>query len=98
MNYLTLAYAMISTVVYAASFYIKNRQTTDESFDPAKFAATLIVGLIIGIVTMLTGSPLTEQDVITQLIAYAGLVTFIETWLKTLTRTWKGAVSAGEKG
>ena len=98
MNYLTLAYAVISAVVYAASFYIKNRQSTGESFDPAKFAATLIVGLIVGIVAMLTGSPLTEQDVITQLIAYAGLVTFIETWLKTLTRTWKGAGAAGEKG
>jgi len=89
MNYLTLAYAVISAIVYAASFYIKNRQSTDEPFDPAKFTATLIVGLIIGIVTMLTGSPLTEQDVITQLIAYAGLVTFIETWLKTLIRAWK---------
>ena len=98
MDYLTIVYAVAAAVAYSASFYLKNRQSTDEPFDPAKFAATLIVGLIIGIVAMLTGSPLTEQDVITQLIAYAGLVTFIETWLKTLTRTWKGAVSAGEKG
>jgi len=98
MDYLTVVYAVAAAVTYSASFYIKNRQSTGEPFDPPKFTATLIVGLIIGIVAMLTGSPLTEQDVITQLIAYAGLVTFIETWLKTLIRAWRGTGVAGEKG
>ena len=97
MDYLTVVYAMAAAVAYSASFYLKNRQSTDEAFDPAKFAATLVVGLIIGIVAMLTGSPLTEQDMITQLVAYAGLVTFIETWLKTLIRAGKGTSPAGEK-
>jgi len=97
MDYLTIVYAVAAALAYSASFYLKNNQSTGEPFDQAKFAATLIVGFIIGVVATLTGSPLTEQDVITQLIAYAGLVTFIETWLKTLIRAWKGTGTAGEK-
>jgi len=99
MDYLTLVYALIAAIVYAASFYIKNRQTSGEPFDPAKFTATLIVGLIIGIVALLTGSTLTEMDMVTQLIAYAGLVTLIETWLKTLIRGagWKEQPAATPK-
>ena len=86
----TVAYALIAAVVYAASFYLKNHVATSETFDLEKFAATLLVALIIGTVSALTGSPLTEEDVIMQLISYAGLVALIESWIKTLVRGIQG--------
>ena len=77
-------------MVYAASFYLKNHAATSETFDLEKFAATLLVALVIGTVSALTGSPLTEEDVIMQLISYAGLVALIESWIKTLVRGVQG--------
>jgi len=88
MDLLTIVYAFIGAVIYAGSFYLKNRQA-DEDFDPVKFASTLIVGLIVGCVSYVTGSPITEQTVYEQLIAYAGITVLVETWIKALVRGFK---------
>jgi len=83
MDVTTVLYAIIAALIYGLTFYIHNRQL-GEAFDPAKLLATLIVALFIGIVMAVTGNPITEFDIWAQLIAYAGLVAVIETWIKIL--------------
>ena len=84
MDYLTIVYAVAAAVAYSASFYLKNRTSTNEPFDPIKFFATLIVGIGISLLMLLSHVPLTEQDVFTQLVAYAGLIAIVETLLKSM--------------
>jgi len=95
MDIVTVLWALVASVIYAGSFYLKNRETAGEGFDAAKFLATLLVGLIVGVVSGITNSPLTEQTVWEQLMAYAGLVVFLETWIKTLVRGWKEGSAGG---
>jgi len=86
MDYLTIVYAVAAAVAYSASFYLKNRTSTNEPFDPIKFFATLIVGIGISLLMLLSHVPLTEQDVFTQLVAYAGLIAIVETLLKSMIK------------
>lgn len=94
MKVITIVYAIAAAIVFAVSFYIKNQQAADEEFDPAKFIATALVGLIIGVFSATTGNPITEESVVSQLIAYAGLVVLIETWIKIGIKWWR---SRGEQ-
>jgi hypothetical protein len=75
---------MAAAVAYSASFYLKNRTSANEPFDPIKFFATLIVGIGISLLMLLSHVPLTEQDVFTQLVAYAGMIALVETLLKSV--------------
>jgi len=95
MDLSTVLYAFVAAVFYAGSFYLKNRQQTGEAFDPGKFAATLILAVVIALVAILTGNPLTEEDLITQLISYAGIISILESWIKLLFRglTGKGVAT-----
>jgi len=99
MDLATILYAVIAALFYAGSFYLKNRQA-GEAFDPVKFLATVIVGTIVGFISVATGSPLTEEDLITQLVAYMGIISLVENWLKMLFRGLQGqevAVKAARK-
>jgi len=86
MDYLTIVYAVAAAVAYSASFYLKNRTSTNEPFDSIKFFATLIVGIGISLLMLLSHVPLTEQDVFTQLVAYAGMIALVETLLKSVIK------------
>ena len=86
MNYTTILYAVFASVIYSGSFYLKNRISGKETFDPEKMAATILVGVAIGFISAVTGSPLSEQNIIDQLLAYGGTIIVIETWLKTVFR------------
>ena len=84
MDYLTVVYAVAAALAYSASFYLKNRTSANEPFDPIKFFATLIVGIGISLLMLFSHVPLTEQDVFTQLVAYAGMIALVETLLKSV--------------
>lgn len=83
---MTVVYAVIAAIAYSASFYLKNHTSTSESFDPIKFCATLIVGIGISVLMLLSNVPLTEQDFTTQIVAYAGMIAIVETLLKALIK------------
>jgi len=81
--------AVIAAIVYAIAGYFKSGGS--EHFEPPKFVATIAVGAIVGLLIYAKGSPLTEEAVETQFIAYAGLVVLIENFLKGITRWFKNA-------
>jgi len=76
----------------AVAFYWYLNQTADptkptERFLPEKIAPTIIVGIIIGIMSVVAGwEPLTEANVATQMITYGLLTSAVETGLKTIYR------------
>lgn len=85
--------AVVSSLVYSLTFYIKKRSKKiddfsdfDEVFQPKKVAATLIVGVFVGVSLQLTGSDITQQQIENQLVMYAGTVALVETGIKTAVR------------
>ncbi len=84
-NYVILA-TILSAAVYGLIFWWKARQGQDppSPFDRYKFAATLVVALIIGIIAAFSGISLSETDFLLQMGAYAGYVAMVETILKAL--------------
>lgn len=63
--------------VYALLWYARRRQSAGEEFSPYKFAATVVLGAIIGGVLVLSGDPLSQATVEAKLVTYAGLLTVI---------------------
>lgn len=86
MDWSVVIFTVFSAAVYGVIFFGKAWMTQDPKppFDIYKFGATLVVAVIIGVITGLTGSPLTELDFLTQMAAYAGYVAIIETMLKAI--------------
>ena len=80
----TILIAIIAAAVFAASGYLKSAGT--ENFEPIKFAATVLVGIVVGAVMYAGGSPVTEANVATQIGIYAGIVAVVENVLKAILR------------
>ena len=80
----TIAVAILAAIIFAASGYLKSVGTED--FDAPKFAATDLVGAIVGAIMYASGSPVTEANVLEQLAAYAGIVVIVENILKAILR------------
>jgi len=76
--------AILAAIVYAVGGYFKSSGM--ENFQLEKFLATVLVGALVGGTIYATGSPLTEESVRTQFLAYAGIVVLVETGLKGLLR------------
>lgn len=72
--------AMIAAMVYALSVYFRK----NEPFDPIKFGATAIVGIIAGATLAILKVPVDEAGVAAQMMAYAGLAVVVENLLKKL--------------
>lgn len=84
----TVAFAVIASVIYSLSFYLKSRP---ETFDWIKFCATGITGLLIGVFAVLTNmTDITEAGVVAQLGVFSGATAIIETYLKLIWRKIKG--------
>ena len=56
----------------------------DFTFDPIPFAATAIIGACVGIAATFTGSPITQLNIETQLVAYGSVIAVLERILKTV--------------
>ena len=87
----TVAYAIVAALAYSLIFYVKKavREKNPPEFDYTKLGATLVVGLVIGIVFYIGGVPIATEAVETQLIAYAGVVALVESILKLIYRAIK---------
>jgi len=85
----TVLIAVLAAAIYSATSYLKKHMKDDpENFDPVKFAATLIVGAIVGFSMWTSGIPITQEAVETQLVAYAGLVAIVENVIKVIYRAF----------
>ena len=56
----------------------------DFSFDPIPLVATMVIGAGVGIAATFTGSPITQLNIETQLVAYGSVIAVLERILKTL--------------
>lgn len=56
----------------------------DFSFDPIQLIATMVIGAGVGIAATFTGSPITQLNIETQLVAYGSVIAVLERILKTL--------------
>ena len=56
----------------------------DFSFDPISLVATMVIGAGVGIAATFTGSPITQLNIETQLVAYGSVIAVLERILKTL--------------
>jgi hypothetical protein len=84
MDYVLYMVPIIGAIGYSVAAYF--RDTPLEVFNPTKFLSTVLVGAVIGIISVQTASPLTEQWVGVQLIAYAGMTSVIENAIKAIWR------------
>ena len=84
----TIAIALLMAVIYVVLGMAKS---TGEEFNPTKAGATVILGLVIGVVMYASGIPVTEVNVAGQLAIYGGLIYTIENVIKAVVRRWYGA-------
>ena len=56
----------------------------DFNFDPIPLVATMVIGAGVGIAATFTGSPITQLNIETQLVAYGSVIAVLERILKTL--------------
>ena len=85
----TIAIAVVAAIMYAGSMYLKKLASSEnpQDFDVAKFVSTLIVAVVIAATMIGAGiTTITEADIATQLVMYAGLTTLIENTIKTIYR------------
>lgn len=82
----TIGIAILTAVIYAVIGYAKS---VNEDFSFSKFGATIVLGLIIGIIMYSSGIPITEANVAEQFVAYGGLLYVVENILKALYRRIK---------
>jgi len=81
---ITIVVAILAAIIFAASGYLKSSGT--ENFETPKFVATIAVGAIVGAFMYVSGSPVTEANVATQIGIYAGVVAVVENVLKAILR------------
>lgn len=63
--------------IYSVIWYARRRQSEGEPFAPYKFAATVVLGAVIGGALAVSGDPLNQATIETKLVAYAGLLTVV---------------------
>jgi|GEM_PF-1221149 len=79
--------ALLAAIVYAVLGYLKS--ATEEELDWYKLARTIILGLLIGLGLVIAGIPVTQETVLAEFVALAGLYVLIENALKAIWR-WLG--------
>ena len=75
---------IVAAVVYALVGYLDKQ--VGESFDPLKMFVTACIGAVVGVVLYASGIPITSENVLMQMAAYAGLVAIVykllHAWVK----------------
>lgn len=81
--------AVLASVIYSLAFYFKKRQkrSNTQEFRPVKIAATVLVGVVVGVGMHYSGIPLTEVAFEVQLAMYAGIIGVVESVIKSIMRT-----------
>lgn len=86
-TYETAVTAMLGALTaggYATLWYFRKRRKNGEEFNHAKFAGTVLVGIIVGAGYGLSGQPVTEETIFTAMVANAGIIALVEPVLKWL--------------
>ena len=84
MDYSTMLAFVIMVVVYSVLGYIKSADP--KTWDWAKFAATVIVAIVVAIVNFQIDFVPTEEWVVAQMLTFAGAIYALENFLKWLFR------------
>lgn len=97
MDYGTIIIALISGLIYASVFYAKKYLQNGEAFIPEKFAATAIIGALVGVAFTLSGMPISQEGIEVQIVAYTGLIAIVESILKILVLKFAPAIGKATK-
>lgn len=92
---LTFALPVIAAVVYSLAIYLKKVTGDGQPFEPAKFGATLVYGLILGGIALYTGVAVTDANIGILYAAYTGVLVLLESGIKAIFRTAQNQVGAG---
>ena len=84
MDYTTIASLLLSVLGWAVVYYASKWATTGQPLDYVDLASTLIVALLVGLVSVLSGSGITQQDLVTQIEVYAPVIAFVDVVLKAI--------------
>ena len=71
----TLVMAVVAALIYALAGFLDRQEA--EGFDKMKMLATAVIGLVVGAVLWASGIPITSENVMLQMTAYAGLVAIV---------------------
>jgi len=75
MGIVELLLPIVAAVVYALAGYLDRQE--GEVFDPMKMVATALIGVVVGVVLYASGIPVTSENVMLQMAAYAGLIAIV---------------------
>jgi len=82
----TLQAVVLSAVcaaAYSVVFYFKTKSGDNtEKYDPKRLAATMLVGVGVGVSYELMGMDFSQQELSQRLVAYAGTVALVESLIK----------------
>lgn len=78
-------FAIFVAVLVAVLGYLKNKPK-EEEFEIFKITATVLVGILVGMVVYLTDLPVNEESIAAMLAEYAGLILLVEYILKIIWR------------
>lgn len=93
---LTFALPVVAAVVYSLAIYLKKVAGDGQVFEPAKFGATLLYGIILGGIALFTGVQVTDGNIGVLYAAYTGVLVLLENAIKAIFRTAQNQVgSAG---
>jgi hypothetical protein len=84
MDWSAILAAVAFTLLYALAGLFK----ANEKFKLSKALATLIVGVIIGVFMSVTNLEVTWESVLAQLIAFGGLMYYVESIIKGIFRRY----------
>lgn len=95
---LNAIYPVIAAIITASYLYVaKATGSTPESFDLTKWLSTVIIGAGITVILIVTGTDataITTDNVGLQLMAYSGLIVFVEKGLKIVIGTIRLNITA----
>lgn len=86
MDWTVVIATMLSAAGYGLVYWWKSRQTQTPPppFDAYKFAATMGIALVIGLISAFTGATFNEAIFLQQMAEYGFYVAIVETILKAL--------------
>jgi len=84
---LQLLTPIMAAIFYGVTGYLKQKPLDAEKFDGQKFAGTMLIGCIIGLIMFMVK---TSFDIASALVLSTGLVVIIENLLKIMWRRFGG--------
>lgn len=84
--------AVLGALVYSIVFFVKQKgDELPENFNPTKFVATIVVGVLVGTTFALSGQDLEFAAFHEEMLMYAGTVALVESILKTMWKKYRNS-------